>query len=505
MVNSLLNVLWAQYLKIHRAQIRHFMQYPFETQWQQLDSILQKSMETEWGKRYAFGEIKSASMWRERLPVQDYELIKQDIFRMMAGEKDVLWHGRCKYFAKSSGTTSDKSKFIPVTEENYEESHLKGAWRSVALMYENLEDPRVVEGKTMVIVGSSSKDLPGFEGSIVGDVSAVILQRTSLVAQQRLFPTMHVALMSDFEKKLEIMAHSSIDEDIRMIAGSPTWALVLLKKVLEITGKNNILEVWPQIQIFVHGAVYFEPYRAAFRELFPSPKFAYQETYNASEGYFAVQSDYAHQDMLLILDNSIFYEFIPMEEWDKEFPQTIGLESVKINQNYALVITTNSGLYRYKIGDTIQFTCLNPFRIKISGRTKQFINVFGEELMVADTDKAICKVCEKFNLKLVDYSVAPIFQQMNQKGAHEWLIEFEDCTVSKDLLERELDEVLKSINSDYEAKRTGDLAMQQLKINIASQGTFYRWLKSKNKLAAQTKIPRLANHRDYINEMLQYI
>lgn len=505
MVNSLMNAIWAQYLKLHRSQIRQFSNYPIDTQWQQLDTILRRARNTEWGKRYKFGEITNVKQWQDRLPLQDYESLKEDIFRMMRGEKDILWPGRTKYFAKSSGTTADKSKFIPITDENHEDCHVKGGWRSVAIMYENLEDPRIVEGKTMVIPGSTVHDLEGYLGSIVGDVSAVILQRTPLIAQQRLFPPLEIALMSNFEEKLEIMVRTGVQEDIRMVAGSPTWALVLFKKVLEYTGKQNILEVWPNMQIFVHGAVSFIPYKAVFAEFFPDPKFAYQEIYNATEGYFGVQSDYATEDMLLILDNSIYYEFVPMEEWDKEDPKTILLQDVELNKHYALIITTNAGLFRYQIGDTVMFTCLLPYKIKVTGRTKQFINAFGEEVMVSNTDKALQETAEQFQVQVSDYTVAPIFQSRDGKGGHEWIIEFQDADPDREAFAEALDKKLQTINSDYEAKRFCDMAMKRLVLHIAPKNTFMQWLRQKNKVSAQQKVPRLSNHRLHLEEILQIL
>lgn len=502
-MNHLFNVLWNQYLGIHRIQMNYFIAHPIESQSKELKKIIRSAINTEWGKRYGFIGYKKTSDWKQMIPIQDYESMKHDINRMMKGERDVLWPGRVKYYAKSSGTTSDKSKYIPVTDVNHRNCHTKGGWRLLTAIYDNVKNPKIVEGKSILLAGSSSSDLKEFPGSIVGDVSAIILQRSNPIAVNRMFPDLDIALMPDFEQKLDILAREGVKADIRMVAGTPTWAVVLFKKILEYTGKNNILEVWPKMQVFVHGAVSFVPYRQPFKEFFPSDEFSYVETYNASEGYFAVQNDIATSDMLLLLDNGVFYEFIPMEEWDKENPKTLFLEEVELDKNYAMVITTNSGLFRYKIGDTVKFTSLFPFKIIITGRTKQFINVFGEEVMVANTDAALYETCKEFNVKVIDYTVAPVFLTASGKGGHEWVIEFERSPDDLDAFARTLDDNLKKVNSDYEAKRFNDLALERIKLNVARPGTFFNWMKSRNKIGAQQKVPRLSNHREFVDELIK--
>ena len=464
-MNQLVNAIWAQYLKLHRYKINRFSEQPHESQEEELMSILDTAKYTEWGQKYHFADVLTANDWRQRLPVQDYESIKTDIFRMMKGEFDVLWPGRVSYFS----------------------------------------NPRIIEGKSIIMAGSSTNNLSEFPGSTIGDVSAIVLQRIPYVGKLHLSPDLDIALMSDFETKLEKIAEICIHEDIRMMAGVPTWAMVVFDKILEKTGKSNILEVWPRMQIFIHGAVSFGPYREPFKKYFPSDEFYYQETYNASEGYFAVQSDFASDDMLLLLDNGVYYEFIPMEEWESEFPNTLLLSEVEVGKNYAIVITTNSGLYRYKIGDTVTFTSLAPYKIKITGRTKQFINVFGEEVMVANTDAALIKTCEMYDAKMKEYTVAPIFLNANGKGGHEWIIEFEKQPSDVNLFAATLDENLRKINSDYDAKRYHDLALVSLKLNVAPEGTFMKWMKSKNKIGAQQKVPRLSNQRTNLEEILQLI
>lgn len=479
-----------------------FMDQPIETQQKELRKIIRSARATEWGQRYGFDRYKKPKDWIQMLPVQDYESVKEDIHRMLRGEQNVLWPGRVRYFAKSSGTTSDKSKYIPVTDVNHRNCHSKGGWRLVASIFENLEKPRIFEGKSILLAGSSAKNIPEFPGSTVGDVSAIIYQRLPPIVVNRLFPSREIALMEDFEQKLELIAQSGPSADVRLIAGTPTWAVVLFKKLLDYTGKNNILEIWPKMQIFIHGAVSFVPYREPFRDFFPSSDFRYLETYNASEGYFAVQSDIHSDDMLLLLDNGIFYEFIPMEDWESDNPRTLLLEEVELDKNYAMVITTNSGLYRYKIGDTVKFTSLQPFKIKITGRTKQFINVFGEEVMVSNTDAALSATCSDFGVKVLEYSVAPIFLSTAGKGGHEWMIEFVDPPSDPNQFANALDDHLKRVNSDYEAKRFHDLALEPLKVNIAAKGTFFHWMKGRNKIGAQQKVPRLSNQRNHLDELL---
>lgn len=502
-MNKIFNVLWSQYLKLHRAQMKAFIERPVEAQQKELRKIVKATEMTEWGSKYGFSRYKKTSDWKTFLPVQDYDSVKDDIQRMMHGEKNVLWPGRVKYFAKSSGTTSDKSKYIPVTDINHRNCHTKGGWRLVVSMFDNIPKPRIFEGKSILLAGSSNRKLAEFPGSIVGDVSAIIYQRLHPIVINRLYPSKEIALMEDFEKKLDIIAKNSAAIDIRLIAGTPTWAIVLFKKLLEHTGKKNILEIWPDMQVFVHGAVSFVPYREPFKDFFPSNDFTYIETYNASEGYFAVQSDTSKDDMLLLLDNGIFYEFIPMEEWESDDPKTLFLEEVELDKNYALVITTNSGLFRYKIGDTVKFTSLQPYKIKITGRTKQFINVFGEEVMVSNTDAALSATCKIHGAKVTEYTVAPIFLSSSGKGGHEWLVEFEVAPTDIAAFTITLDEELKKVNSDYEAKRFHDLALENLKLHVAPKGSFFQWMKNKNKIGAQQKVPRLSNQRQILEELLK--
>ncbi|MFK8104674.1 MAG: GH3 auxin-responsive promoter family protein [Saprospiraceae bacterium] len=499
-MNKIVNLLWGAMLKRHYKQIAFFMANPHEAQQRELMRILRLTKKTEWGKRYDFASIKNGREWAARVPVQDYESVKGDIHRMMMGEKDVLWPGQVKNFAKSSGTTSDKSKYIPVPKENHKRGHVRGGWHLLSLMYHNLPNSTVFGGKTLVI-GGSSEPFAAFPETTAGDVSAIILRNMPRIAKATHCPNMDIALMPNFEEKLEKIAQIAVNEDIRMVAGTPTWIIVLLERILAISGKKNIMEVWEHFQIYVHGAVSFIPYRERFRQLIPSDTFAYQETYNASEGYFGIQSDFAVNDMLLLLDNGAFYEFLPMEEWDKEFPAAIQLDEVEVGKSYAILVTTNSGLFRYKIGDTVSFTSINPYRIKITGRTKQFINAFGEEVMVANTDKALEKACHATNTIVKEYTVAPIFFGDVQKGGHEWLIEFEKAPENVQAFGDLLDKSLQSLNSDYEAKRFKNLALERLTLQAVPEGTFYRWMKQRGKLGGQHKVPRLSNQRDFVTQI----
>ena len=503
-MNKLVNKLWEAFLKRHYKQIRFFMDNPHEAQRKELLRILRLTKNTEWGKRYDFASIKNGRQLSERIPVQDYETVKADIHRMMMGEKDVLWPGRVKNFAKSSGTTSDRSKYIPVPKENHKRGHVRGGWHLLSLMYHNMPNASVFGGKTLVI-GGSSEPFPAYPKTIAGDVSAIILRNMPGIAKAAHCPSMDIALMPNFEEKLEKIAQIAVHEDIRMVAGTPTWIIVLLERIQEISGKENIMEVWENFQIYVHGAVSFIPYRERFRQLIPSASFAYQETYNASEGYFGIQSDFAVNDMLLLLDNGAFYEFIPMEEWDKEFPKSIQLEEVELEKNYAILVTTNSGLFRYKIGDTVTFTSIKPYKIKITGRTKQFINAFGEEVMVTNTDKALEKTCRVLATIVKEYTVAPIYFGDVQKGGHEWLIEFEKEPENLNAFGDLLDASLQELNSDYEAKRFKNIALERLTLQAMPQGTFYNWMKKRGKLGGQHKVPRLSNHRNFVDEIKEML
>jgi hypothetical protein len=481
------------------------MQRPHEVQRRLLHQFIDFTKHTEWGRSYGYRSIKNPEQFAKRVPIQDYEQLKPYIERMMLGEKDVLWSGQVSWFAKSSGTTSARSKYIPVTSQNLKKCHIRGTWDTMALYYHNRPDARQFELKSM-IMGGSLHTYDQYPRTTIGDVSAIMTHNMPFVGRPFFAPDIKTALLSDWEEKLEKLAIAGANEpNIVMIGGVPTWTIVLFRRILELTGKSNMLEVWPHFQAYVHGGVSFTPYRKQFQAFLPSEKISYQEIYNASEGYFAAQDDFNRDDMLLLLNNGIYYEFLPMSEWEKDDPQAIPLEAVERGRQYALVITTNSGLWRYTPGDTVTFTSTNPYRIKITGRTKQFVNAFGEEVIVENTDQALAHTCQQTGAIVLEYTVAPVYFEGADKGGHEWVIEFEQPPKDMSEFNRLLDLNLQKINSDYQAKRAKSLALKQLRLNHVPQGTFVDWMRSRGKYGGQNKVPRLANHRQYVDEILDFL
>lgn len=475
---------------------------PLDVQNSVFFELLDKAKDTEWGKKYNYSSINTISEYQERVPLNDYDSLKIYIDRQMHGEKNILWSSEVKWYAKSSGTTSDKSKFIPVSEESLKDCHFKGMRDVFAIYCENFPNNHLLEGKTLTLGGSHK--VSSFNDKVfVGDLSAILMQNTSSLTELKRTPPLNVALIPDFEEKVEKIIELSINENITAITGVPSWYLVLLKRVLEATGKNNISEVWPNLEIFVHGGINFGPYREIYKQIIPSEKMHYLETYNASEGFFAISDDKDRNDMLLMLDYGIFYEFIPMDEFHKENKNVVTLKDVEIGKNYAIVISTNGGLWRYIIGDTVTFTTTYPFRIKITGRTKHFINVFGEEIIIDNAENALKVACEKTGALVSEYTAAPIFMDEKTKGSHEWLIEFSKVPDDFELFLTTLDESLQSYNSDYEAKRFKDATLKRPTLTVAKSGLFYEWMKNRNKVGGQNKIPRLANSREYIEELLK--
>lgn len=499
------NKIFRQYLKLRYLRIRKFMEQPEKAQEALWKDLVYSARHTVFGREYQFKTMRSPADFFARVPVSDYEALKPYIERMMFGERDVLWPGAVRWFSKSSGTTSDKSKFIPVSDANLSACHIKGSWDTMTLFYREHPNARQFECKTLVMGGS----LTNFDENpsvMRGDVSAIMTYNMPWVGRPFFTPDFETALLSDFEEKLERMAQI-VSRESRLVAvgGVPTWMVVLFRRVLEITGKNHLLEVWPELQVCIHGGVSFEPYREQFRQFFPSDQVYYQEIYNASEGYFAVQDRLSEQGMLLLLQNGVYYEFMAMEEWDKPNPKTLTLKDVQLDEDYAIIISTNSGLWRYKIGDTVRFTTLHPFRIKVTGRTQAFINVFGEELMVDNADKALARTCKEFSTEVVEYTVAPVFFEGDGKGCHQWLIEFTHTPADVEAFAMRLDQNLQDINSDYEAKRFKGLALERLQLKALPSNTFLKWLKSKGRLGGQNKVPRLANNRKHVDELLLFL
>jgi len=498
------NSLFRSYLRFRMRHIRRYMERPHEVQQYWFERLLLTARDTEWGQKYGFRNIRSYRQFANRIPVQDYDSLKPFIERMMMGEKDVLWNGRVRYFSKSAGTTNDKSKFIPVSSQNLKFCHIGGTWDSTALFYDQRPDAELFQRKSM-LMGGSLTPFGGFNKTSVGDVSAVMLDRMPFVGKPFFTPDFKTALMPDFEQKIERMAHLCSTEDVVMIGGVPTWTVVLFRRILELTGKSNMLEVWPNFQLYIHGGVSFMPYREQFKSFLPSENVDYQEIYNASEGFFGIQDKLHSNDMLLLLDNGIYYEFLPMEEWHAEHPRAIPLEAVEVGKNYAIVVTTNSGLWRYTPGDTVTFTSTSPYKIKITGRTRQFVNAFGEEVMVENTDKAVAQACKATGASVADYTVAPVFFKGSGKGGHEWLVEFDKAPNNLPEFTHLLDSNLQRINSDYEAKRYRNMALNQLQLRQMPTGTFHKWLKRKGKYGGQNKVPRLSNERKYVEEILGFL
>lgn len=500
LVNSFLN--WVIKKRMH--QIELFIKYPEEVQEEWFTNLINDGQNTEWGKKYEYKSINNIQQLKQRVPVQNYDTLKPYIDKMLKGEQNILWPSTIKWFAKSSGTTSDRSKFIPVSEESLEECHFKGGKDLLAIYCNNQPDAKMFTGKGLVLGGSHQVNQLN-QNSFYGDLSAVLIKNLPTWAEFMRTPEMSIALMDNYEEKIEKMAQATIDVNVTNIAGVPTWTIVLAKRILEITGKKNLLEVWPNLELYVHGAVNFEPYKEQFKTLIPSDTMYYLETYNASEGFFGIQDQSHSSELLLMLDYGIYYEFIPMEEIDKEYPDTVSLYEVELDKNYAIVITTNAGLWRYMIGDTVKFTSLNPFRIKITGRTKHFINAFGEEVIIDNAERALTKACTETHALIKDYTACPVYFKGNEVGCHEWVIEFEKDPAEFERFVDILDNTLREVNSDYDAKRFKDMALKRPIIHKAPKNTFYNWLKDKGKLGGQHKVPRLANERKYVEEILSII
>ena len=494
-------VSWLNTKRLHQLDVS--MMYPLDVQRETFQKLIEKAEDTEWGKKFGYRSLTCMEDYQKRVPVQDYDDIKKYIIRLRQGEKNLLWPGAIKWFAKSSGTTSDKSKFIPVSREAIESCHFRGGKDVLAFYTEQFPETRLFRGKGLTLGGSHQ--INNFNtDSYYGDLSAILIQNVPYWVDFIRTPKTSVALMDKWQEKLEKVAEETIKENVTNIAGVPSWTLVLIKYILEKTGKNHLLEIWPNLELFSHGGVSFIPYKEQYQKLIPSDNMNYLENYNASEGYFAIQNDLKDPGMMLMLDYGIFYEFLPMDEFDKPNPGIVLLEGVELNKNYAMIISTNAGLWRYMIGDTVKFTSKNPYKLLVTGRTKHFINAFGEELIIENAENAIHIACEKTGATVNDYTAAPVFMSENEKGTHEWLFEFEKEPEDLDYFLTLLDNALQSFNSDYEAKRYLDITLVKPKIHILKNGTFYKWLEKKGKLGGQNKIPRLSNDRNYVEELLKF-
>ncbi|MGL5980920.1 MAG: GH3 auxin-responsive promoter family protein [Phocaeicola sp.] len=466
-----------------------------------LARLLKEAAQTEWGQKYGYNEIRSYQTFQERVPIQTYEDVKPYVKRMRQGEQDILCPGSVNWFAKSSGTTNDKSKFIPVSKQILRDTHYRGGTDAVILYLQQNPQSRFFSGKGLILGGSHAPNY-NLKNSLVGDLSAILIENVSPLVNLIRTPSKEIALLSDFEEKMERIARSTANQNITNISGVPSWMLAVVKRVMEIKGATHLNEVWPNLEVFFHGGVAFTPYREQYKNIISGDKMHYMETYNASEGFFGLQNDFQDPAMMLMIDYGVFFEFIPMEEIDKPHPRTIQLVDVEINKNYALVISTSGGLWRYLIGDTIKFTSKNPYKFVITGRTKHFINAFGEELMIENAEKGLAKACAATGAQIADYTAAPVFMDASAKCRHQWLIEFEKMPDSLEQFCTLLDSSLQEINSDYEAKRHKNLTLQPLEVVVARKALFHDWLKEKGKLGGQHKVPRLSNVRNYIEEML---
>ncbi|GAA4065818.1 GH3 auxin-responsive promoter family protein [Flavobacterium cheonanense] len=495
-INSIAS--WVLKQRIH--QIELFLKYPNEVQDELLMNLIRNCEETVIGKKYNFESIRNYKTFTERVPVSTYEELEPMIELTRKGAQNVFWNTPIKWFAKSSGTTNAKSKFIPVSNEALEDCHYKGSKDLLCMYLNNNENSDMFLGKSLRLGGSSQ--IYENNNTSFGDLSAILIENMPMWAEFSSTPSNKVSLMSEWETKLTAIINETKTENVTSFAGVPSWMLVLLNRILTETNNSNLMELWPNLEVYFHGGVNFEPYREQYQKIIPSSDFKYYEIYNASEGFFAIQDLNYSNDLLLMLDYGIFYEFIPMDTFGTPNQRIVRLADVELFKNYAIVITTNSGLWRYMIGDTVRFTSLKPYRIRVSGRTKHHINVFGEELMVENTDTAIAKTSSALNCEVKDYTVAPIFMKGKEKGAHEWMIEFKKHPEDMAQFQKVLDETLQTVNSDYEAKRYNNMTLNQLKVNVARENLFYDWLKEQDKLGGQHKIPRLSNERDYLEQLI---
>ncbi|MCK9254168.1 MAG: GH3 auxin-responsive promoter family protein [Bacteroidales bacterium] len=506
LINSIVSLI--NYSRL--TEIDYFRKHPFEVQENVLKSLLENGVFTEIGKKHNLNEIKSGIDFSNKMPLHDYESLKSYIEKIMHGEENVLWPGKIKWFSKSSGTTSDRSKFIPISKESLEDCHFRSGKDIFMLYADRYPESKVFIGKSLAIGGSTDININS-EDSYYGDLSAVLIKNMPFWTYFNRIPKNDIALIEDWNIKLEKIVETTYNKNVTNIVGIPTWLLVLIKKILSYTEKNNILEVWPNLELFVHGAVSFTPYRDTFRNLIPNPSMIYMETYNASEGFFAIQDETAsnpllnNEGLLLMLDYGIYYEFIELSDYLAGNTNTIPLEAVNCDVNYAMIITTNAGLWRYVIGDTVSFVSKNPYKIKITGRTKHFINAFGEEVIIDNAQVAIDYACKITNAQVREFTVATIFypQNFSSEGAHQWLFEFEQKPNDLKVFIQNLDTKLKMINSDYDAKRFNNLALAMPEIFVLEDGSFYSWMERKGKLGGQHKVPRLSNTREYVDDLLK--
>lgn len=498
-VNSIIN--WINYKRIYEIDL--YREHAREIQEEVLFNLLNTAKSTEWGEKYDYANTKSWEYYKENVPVSRYETIEPHIKRMIEGERNVLWPGSMKWFAKSSGTTNAKSKFIPVSKESLDDCHFRGGKDVLAIYYRNYPEASLLSGKSLTL-GGSHQNTNMSNNAYYGDLSAIMIENLPFWTDFHRTPPTEIALIPEFEEKIAQITKTAINENVTSLAGVPSWFLVLLRYILEYTGKSNILEVWPNLELFIHGGIAFDPYREQYKRIIPSASMNYMETYNASEGFFAIQDDPESSDMLLMLDYGVFYEFIQACNADDENPVTIPLWEVEIGVNYAMVISTNGGLWRYMIGDTVKFASKDPYKLRITGRTKHFINAFGEEVIIDNAERAIKEACAATGAIISDYTAGPIFMSENQaKGAHEWLIEFDTKPDDMVKFTKVLDLKIQDLNSDYEAKRHKNATLEMPHVLAVATGTFMQWMRERGKVGGQNKVPRLSNNREYLDGLLR--
>lgn len=497
----LVNSIASWFLKKRIHQMELFIKYPHEVQEELLFKLLHRARNTEMGRAYGFEDVQSYEQFAARVPMTNYEGLQEKIERGRRGEDNIFWASPIKWFAQSSGTTNARSKYIPVSQESLEDCHYAASKDLLCIYLNNNPDAQLFTGKSLRLGGS--KKLYQSNGTSYGDLSAILIDNMPFWAEFSSTPGNAVSLMDDWEIKMQAIVDETISENVTSLAGVPSWMLVLLNNVLETTHKKHIFEVWPNLEVYFHGGVSFEPYREQYNNILPRKSFKFYEIYNASEGFFAIQDRNGSNDLLLMLDYGIFYEFIPMSQYGTPEQRIIPLHKVELDVNYAMVITTNAGLWRYKIGDTVRFTDLAPYRIRVSGRTKHHINAFGEELIIENAEQALKKAAKQTQSEIVEYTAAPIFMDGKKKGAHEWIIEFKVPPKEPEIFNKTLDQALQEVNSDYEAKRFNNLTLDPPTIHYGRQHLFYNWLKTKNQLGGQHKVPRLSNTRQYVEELLR--
>ena len=490
------------YFARRQKAIEKYAQHAEELQMEVMHHLISSAKDTLWGKDHNFGNIDGYQDFASFMSVNSYEELKSYIHQMREGKPDILWPGKVVWFAKSSGTTNDKSKFIPVSKEGLKGIHYKGGTDCVSSYLAIHPKSKIFKGKSLILGGSHEPNL-NTPNSMVGDLSAILIENVPKAVNLTRIPKKKVALLSDFEQKRDQIAEIAMHKNVTNISGVPSWMMAVLTRMMEIAGEKNLDNIWPNLEVFFHGGVAFTPYREQYKKIITNPDMVYMETYNASEGFFGIQTDINDPAMTLMIDYGVFYEFIPMSEFGKPDPKVVPLWGVETGVNYAMVISTTCGLWRYIIGDTVMFTQKNPYKFIITGRTKHFINAFGEELIVDNAEKGLEQACIATGAQVKEYTAAPIFMDDNAKCRHQWLVEFTKEPESVEEFAAILDRSLQAINSDYEAKRYKNITLQPLEIIKAKEGLFDLWLKNKGKLGGQHKIPRLSNNRTYIDELLQ--